>query len=512
MKIGIISENGKIPLYFVKALIQLKCNRAISVILFNTPKEDNELRTPFLKIYKKIDGYISKNPQLEYSVTEFKKAFGENIGEFELSEIDKKEYFDIILAPSSHYHAYETFSKRGVWYFEFGKYEMMSGLYEMYSGKNEIEIKLKADKNSNYEIETLVEPVNIYSLASFTLQVYSKGAELLLSAFEKEVFSNISISERVHKTFTPSFLLMNIKVIFRITQRILDRLFYKYQWILLVKTQDIGTKVEEYSPLNTPNSVFQADPFIVEDNGKHWIFFEELNFIENKGYLCVGELIEGRKLSESVKILEKEQHLSYPNVFLYQGCYYMIPETSGNRTIELYRATQFPFQWEFVQVLIDDICAADTNVVFREDHIYLFTSIKNSEEGGFNDNLMIYYSKELFSTQWQAHQNNPVKMGALHSRCGGALFEKENQLYRVAQDCCGQYGRKMRVFSVKALTPSAYVEDFEYEIAPISKKYIGAHTLSINSKYVVIDGLRKKRNSVKDILNISMKAIKKVVK
>ena len=40
----------------------------------------------------------------------------------------------------------------------------------------------------------------------------------------------------------------------------------------------------------------------------------------------------------------------------------MLPETSGNRTVELYRCVEFPHRWELDRVLMDGVHAVDATL------------------------------------------------------------------------------------------------------------------------------------------------------
>jgi hypothetical protein len=49
---------------------------------------------------------------------------------------------------------------------------------------------------------------------------------------------------------------------------------------------------------------------------------------------------------EPFAVLERSYHLSYPFIFRWGSDIFMIPETSDNRTVEVYRAVEFPGKWE----------------------------------------------------------------------------------------------------------------------------------------------------------------------
>ncbi len=74
-------------------------------------------------------------------------------------------------------------------------------------------------------------------------------------------------------------------------------------------------------------------------------------------------------------MFERPYHLSYPFVFEHEGSVYMIPETMGSRRIELYKAKAFPFDWELVHVLKEDIDAVDTTLWIQDGIYYFFTNV-----------------------------------------------------------------------------------------------------------------------------------------
>ncbi|HVF97963.1 MAG TPA: hypothetical protein VM871_11605, partial [Flavisolibacter sp.] len=104
-----------------------------------------------------------------------------------------------------------------------------------------------------------------------------------------------------------------------------------------------------FIPLRLPGkNVFYADPFVVEKDGVNYLFFEEMDYTNNKAHIVVITIDEAKIFSESKVVLERPYHLSYPFLFAHNGDYYMIPETAANKTVELYKATAFPFKWEHV--------------------------------------------------------------------------------------------------------------------------------------------------------------------
>ncbi|MDQ1408801.1 MAG: hypothetical protein QOJ41_536, partial [Acidobacteriaceae bacterium] len=95
-----------------------------------------------------------------------------------------------------------------------------------------------------------------------------------------------------------------------------------------------------------------ADPFVFSNEGQKWLFVEELDYQTRKGIISCMPVTTGQEPTTPQPILVRPYHLSYPFVFRHDEAIYMLPETGGNRTVELYRARSFPFDWVLHRVLI----------------------------------------------------------------------------------------------------------------------------------------------------------------
>jgi hypothetical protein len=75
-----------------------------------------------------------------------------------------------------------------------------------------------------------------------------------------------------------------------------------------------------------------------------------------------------------------------------------------------------------------------------------------------NESAELWHSPSLFGP-WERH---PQYMNISHSkrlrRCGGSFIKRDGQLYRVAQDCNGFYGKRLFMVPVLEMTPTVYRE------------------------------------------------------
>lgn len=114
-----------------------------------------------------------------------------------------------------------------------------------------------------------------------------------------------------------------------------------------------------------------ADPFIVEEHGKYYVFCEMMDLKTSHGVLGLAEISPSGD-SYARPIADLGCHVSYPNVFKANDTWYMIPETSGRKTIELYQAIDFPTRWKKQAILAQNLHAVDTTAFEQDGKWYVF--------------------------------------------------------------------------------------------------------------------------------------------
>jgi hypothetical protein len=244
------------------------------------------------------------------------------------------------------------------------------------------------------------------------------------------------------------------------------------QWSLGYKLDDtVGDSlgIPQFNRIRPPKDRFWADPFPVKFKDRYFIFVEEYLYSSNRGHISVIEMDADGRWRKPEKILERDYHLSYPGVFLWEGNYFMIPESGSNRTIELYKCVSFPHKWELDRVLIDDIEAADPTIVEIYGVWWLFVSTRPYKVIR-DDNYMelcVFHADSPMGP-WTMIQNNPVKSDVRSSRPAGNLFWWKEELYRPAQDCSKNYGYAVSINRVTRLTRNDFREKEVAKIFPDS--------------------------------------------
>ncbi len=257
---------------------------------------------------------------------------------------------------------------------------------------------------------------------------------------------------------------------------------------------DAAIRFERLRYLVPPRDCFWADPFAVEQEGRYFIFFEELPFRTQKGRIMVIEVFEDGDPGEPQVALDRPYHLSYPFVFDWEGSLYMMPETAANGTVEVYRCEEFPLRWRLHRVFLENISAYDATLWQDKDRWWMFVNV--AEPGADSSDELHLYSSMTPLGPWTAHRANPVVSDVRSARPAGPLFSRDGVLYRPSQDCSLAYGHSVLINRVDVLRDDAYRETAVDRVLPGWRKDIlHVHTLGGTQRLRVIDYLvsRKQR-------------------
>lgn len=228
-----------------------------------------------------------------------------------------------------------------------------------------------------------------------------------------------------------------------------------------------------------------ADPMLAEHHGKTYLFYEAV--CHNKGRIEVVSLNEDGSTSRPAVVLEQNHHLSYPFVFQRAGEWYMIPESSAIREVQLWKATHFPTEWQYVTTLLKD-SAVDTTVQTWGETLLLLTFLPQA------GNERVF--PKAFCLEWgyniQLKEISWTNFDSLLVRGAGRIIVDGARYIRPAQ--CNQemsYGDGL-LFAECSLSDTAYEEK---EIGRLDAKSLcvpgwkvdGLHTYAATERFEVID-------------------------
>ena len=289
--------------------------------------------------------------------------------------------------------------------------------------------------------------------------------------------------------------LLGIRFVRRIKRALEARLGFD-QWIMLVhSSQSLSMSLWRYKRLTPPKDRFWADPFLLVNGGRTWLYFEELMFATQRGHISVAELKPDGTMLEPQRALVTDHHLSYPFVFQYEGGIYMVPESRGDRCVPLYRCVEMPHRWEKVGNLMDDVDAVDATLHFHDGRWWMFVNMIVNRGASSCDELFLFHADNPLGREWTPHPMNPIVSDARRARPAGKLFVHDGRLYRPSQDCSHRYGWGLNLNWVETISPVDYVEHLVSRAEPGWAPDVRAtHTFNREGPLHVVDAeIRRSR-------------------
>jgi len=236
--------------------------------------------------------------------------------------------------------------------------------------------------------------------------------------------------------------------------------------------------------MESPKGRFYADPFLIESEGKSWLFFEDFDYGANRGRISCTQIQDGA-MTTPLAVLERPYHLSYPCVFRDGGEFYMIPETAQSGAVELYRCGRFPDVWELDTTLLK-LRAVDSTLWAEDGQYWLFVTMQEPRGGATQ--LWLFQASSLRGP-WRPHPASPISTDVRKSRGAGAVFRAHGKLFRPSQDCSRHYGSSFTLNEIATLNPREYREEEVLTVGPTwARDLIATHSYSRGRGIEVIDG------------------------
>ncbi len=326
-------------------------------------------------------------------------------------------------------------------------------------------------------------------------ELHQVGGEAFLARVQAENRHPTFYSRRLYTqpTNRELMILTARKLAQKSSRMVSSRLSFE-QWILMFQLADrLSTSMWRYKPMIPPPDHFWADPHVIDENGMYFIFIEELPYRTWKGHISLITMDAQGNYTEPEVLIDRPYHLSYPFVFEYNGSYYMIPESKANRTIELYKAMDFPHGWEFQRNLMEDVVAVDSTLLFYKDRWWLFANMIETPGASLWDELFLFSSDDPLSSRWTPHPANPIVSDCGNSRPAGRIFALNGELYRPSQNCSHKYGYGFNINHITRLDETSYEESVVSSVEPNwDRRITGTHTFNRAGSLHIIDALYRR--------------------
>lgn len=243
-----------------------------------------------------------------------------------------------------------------------------------------------------------------------------------------------------------------------------------------------------FHSVNAPMGSYYADPFLCTNAGRKWLFVEEFQYRANAGRLVALPLNKNLVPDGRAQPLDiPGRHRSFPFLIHHKKEVFLLPETSAERTVDLYVCMDFPTRWQLRRRLLANVDAADSVLLQHDERWWLFTSVRPHPTHSGRA-LAIYQTDDLLHGAWKPHPVNAELryLTAPHGtgrNAGGILRTADGALVRPVHTSERYYGENIRLMQITTLTPT----DFE-ETELMGPNPIGVLAASVSPHHISDDG------------------------
>lgn len=239
-----------------------------------------------------------------------------------------------------------------------------------------------------------------------------------------------------------------------------------------------------------------ADPILVTHEGISYLFMESFDMRTQLGSIAYSRFQDNGELTRPKVIIREPYHMSFPMVFSWNGQLYMIPETSGNRSLNLYRCQGDMESWTLEASFPTEEKLVDTAVVScGEDSVELLTAALDPR-----DSLKCKWQKFRIHREAEGYRleaDEVFNAGNDYDRgyrmAGSLIREKGMEILPTQESTEVDYGAYLYLkdFSGRDVTDMPVLKKVtvDHILLPDvkQKEHIGVHSYALSEQYEVID-------------------------
>ncbi len=491
IKIGVILNNyNNLKNYQINLLDSLRRFEAVSFVFFQINSENLKIKKYFF-LEKEI--FRNNTPNI---LNKFKKKYKSNfINKLKISDLEYINYKNLDLFINlSEQLLIKKIKKTNVnfWDVIYGSDEKQTELLcfdDVVNNNKYSQVKI-LEFNKNEKIYKIGE--GFFNIRSFALLheefLKEKSVVIILKCFrlflenrQKKIFYKLNLVLRkinfldIFKYYYNCFFLNFFK-----------KFLYKKKWNIFFGKTNRNNLISN-SFLNKKNFLiksnsqgYYADPFIVNSANKRFVFFENFLYKYNRGSISVASI--DNKNNVSIKnIINKKYHLSYPFIYKNKNQFYLLPESSKKKELQIWICKEFPYKWALLKTLFKGESVADPTLYEdKKKQLWLFVNKSIDKFNNHDSELYIYKIEGLFDNLIE-HKNNPVIINSEIGRNAGNIFTNGDSVFKPCQvNTYGIYGNGLYLIKILKLSLSEFI----YK----KKKFIpDIHHLSCDNDYYSYD-------------------------
>ena len=227
-----------------------------------------------------------------------------------------------------------------------------------------------------------------------------------------------------------------------------------------------------------------ADPFLYEVDGRLYCLVECYSYSHSYGVIDAYVLENGSWKIYRHNILNNVSHLSFPNVNRIDGELFLLPESSNEKNLKIYKLNRSSHEWEFLSTVENDLKVADC-VLEKKEGMYIISGTFAWNNSDYTWKQVRYTSSCLQGPWKRDFIFNATRMSW---RRGGTV---QSSVEAVFQDHgFMSYGESLSIYN----ETENKIETYTTQNLP---DYQGVHHLSALDNHLVFDLKRYKIKRVK---------------
>ena len=286
-----------------------------------------------------------------------------------------------------------------------------------------------------------------------------------------------------------------IKRFLKLRPIVLFKKIVGYEEIYTIGIRRAGSADTAYRCIPYSKNYWYADPLTFEYKGRPYLFTEAFDRKKSIGSIAVSAIDRKGHISKPQVIIKEDYHLSYPYVFCWNEGIYMIPETSANMSVNLYRCVDFPYKWvKEAQMHIDEVFVDADVFVMGDNELCLLGSAVNRDNP-----LKVRYSKYRIIRNGNgyscSHEHSDGSCWNYYDRNAGKPVRLDGVEYMPTQESTEtDYGVRINfrelangVSVASEIASSVTIDNTAFKSDIPKKDMIGVHTYSRIGDFEIVD-------------------------
>lgn len=258
----------------------------------------------------------------------------------------------------------------------------------------------------------------------------------------------------------------------------------------------LDSELLQFNRIPYNNTYWYADPILTEYQDNTYLLMESFDMRTQLGSIACARFDQDGNLSQPKVIIQEDYHMSFPMVFFWKDVLYMIPETCGNRSVNLYRCDGDIEKWTLLKSFPVAEELVDTVMVScYEDSVELICSaIHKTHMRKFKwQKFVIRKNGENYQLEEDTNFNANAAYDFGFRMAGSLIMEHGASILPTQESTDVDYGVNLYLnnFSDKDITRMPVLKKVTIDNILLpdvpQKEQIGVHSYALSEKYEVVD-------------------------